>query len=186
MTTTQVIVLIIVLALVALAVAGWFVMRRRSLQKRFGPEYDRLVAERDSRAEAEREMRERQRRHADLELRALSGEARERYANQWQEIQARFLDQPNEAVRDGQALVTELIAERGYPTNDDAEQEATLSVQHSQTLQHYRDAREISRLNDRGEATTEQLRQALVHYRELFAELLGQSPVPSTTPKDGE
>jgi hypothetical protein len=174
MTTTQVLVTIVVLLVIAAIGYGiWFVTRRRALQHRFGPEYDRAVADGDSRAAAERELRERERRHAELELRDLAPEARTRYATAWEEIQARFLDDPTAAVRDADALVTELIAERGYPAGEYEEQVAHLSVEHARTLGHYRDAHEISLLSDRGEATTEQLRQAVVHYRTLFAELLG-------------
>src|SRR4029450_3497173 len=173
MTTTQVLITIVVLIVIAAIGYGiWFVTRRRALQHRFGPEYARAVAERDSRVAAERELRERERRHAELELRDLAPEARARYAAAWEEIQARSLDAPTAAVRDADALVTELIAERGYPTGEYEEQVAQLSVEHARPLGHYRDAHEISRLSEGGEATTEQLRQAVVHYRTLFSELL--------------
>jgi hypothetical protein len=174
MSSTQVVLIIVVLlAILAVGAGVWYVSRRRALRNRFGPEYDRVVAESDSRTAAERELRERERRHDELELRELDPESRERYAASWEEIQARFLDDPNEAVREADELVTRLIAERGYPTDDYDEQVAHLSVEHARTLGHYRDAHEISQVSERGEATTEQLRQALVHYRELFADLLG-------------
>jgi hypothetical protein len=192
MTTTQVLITIVVLLVIAAIGYGiWFVTRRRALQHRFGPEYDRAVAEGDSRVAAERELRERERRHAELELRDLTPEARTRYTTAWEEIQARFLDDPTAAVRDADALVTELIAERGYPSGEYEEQVAHLSVEHARTLGHYRDAHEISLLSDRGEATTEQLRQAVVHYRALFSELLGTDATPGaattsdTTVTDG-
>jgi FtsZ-interacting cell division protein ZipA len=178
MSSTQIIVLIIVLiAVIVLAVVGWSLMRRRALRQRFGPEYDRLVSEQDSRVTAERELRERERRHADLELRPLSPESRATYATAWEELQIRFVDSPKEAVAAGDELVTRLIAERGYPTSGYDDQLAHLSVEHARTLGHYRDAHEIFRQNERGEASTEQLRQALVHYRALFADLLGEDPV---------
>ncbi|MGI5237459.1 hypothetical protein [Dactylosporangium sp. CA-139066] len=180
MTATQITITIIVLIVIAALGYGiWFVSRRRALQSRFGPEYDRAVAEGDSRLAAERELRERERRHAELELRDLDPEARARYASEWEEIQARFLDDPAGAVRDADALVTAVITDRGYPTGDYEEHLAHLSVEHARTLGHYRDAHEISQLSERGEATTEQLRQAVVHYRTLFAELLGTDPAPS-------
>ncbi len=179
MTTTQVLITIVVLLVIAAIGYGiWFVTRRRALQHRFGPEYDRAVAEGDSRVAAERELRERERRHAELELHDLTPEARTRYTAAWEEIQARFLDDPSGAVSEADALVTELIAERGYPTGEYEEQIAHLSVEHARTLGHYRDAHEISRLSDSGEATTEQLRQAVVHYRTLFSELLGTDATP--------
>jgi hypothetical protein len=180
MTATQVLVTIIVLVVIAALGYGiWFVTRRRALQNRFGPEYDRAVAEGDSRLAAERELRERERRHAELEIRELSPESRARYTTKWEEIQARFLDDPAGAVRDADALVTELVAERGYPTGDYEQHVAHLSVEHARTIGHYRDAHEISQLSDRGEATTEQLRQAVVHYRTLFSELLGTDVTPT-------
>nr|BFE66386.1 hypothetical protein GCM10020063_109120 [Dactylosporangium thailandense] len=179
MTATQVLVTIIVLVVIAALGYGiWFVTRRRALQNRFGPEYDRAVAEGDSRLAAERELRERERRHAELEIKELSPESRARYAGKWEEIQARFLDDPSGAVRDADALVTELVAERGYPTGDYEQHLAHLSVEHARTIGHYRDAHEISQLSQRGEATTEQLRQAVVHYRTLFSELLGTDVTP--------
>jgi len=179
MTATQITITIIVLIVIAALGYGiWFVTRRRALQNRFGPEYDRAVADGDSRLAAERELRERERRHAELELKELDPAARARYAGKWEEIQARFLDDPAGAVRDADALVTELVAERGYPTGDSEQHLANLSVEHARTLGHYRDAHEISKVNERGLASTEQLRQALMHYRALFADLLGDRPSP--------
>lgn len=178
MTTTQtIIIVLVVLAVVVAAAAGWYLLRRRELRRRFGPEYDRAVSEQDSILAAERELRSRQRRHATLELRDLSPDSRERYASEWQTVQAQFVDSPNEAVGAADELVTRLIAERGYPTEEYDDQLAHLSVEHARTLGHYRDAHEIHLRNERGEATTEQLRQALVHYRALFADLLGKDPV---------
>jgi hypothetical protein len=186
MTATQVLITVIVLVVIAALGYGiWFVTRRRALQNRFGPEYDRAVADGDSRLAAERELRERERRHAELELKELDPAARARYAGKWEEIQARFLDDPAGAVRDADALVTELVAERGYPTGDYEEHLAHLSVEHAQTLGHYRDAHEINRVNQRGQASTEQLRQALMHYRILFAELVGDARGGGAVPRHG-
>lgn len=182
MTAMQVVVLvvaiIVILVLVVLAVVA---SRRRTLRQKFGPEYDRVVAEQESRSAAERELRERERRHAELELRPLSEQARATYAREWAAVQARFVDSPEDAVRAGDELVARLVGEIGYPTDNFDEQAATLSVEHAQTLGHYRDAHEIFLRTERGEASTEQLRQALVHYRALFAELLGDDPVAAVT-----
>ena len=174
----QIIVLIIVL-LVIIAVALFAVraMRRRKLQQTFGPEYDRAVADTGSRADAERELREREKRHAELELKPLSPESKARYSAAWEEVQIQFVDNTGQAVTTADRLTTELIAERGYPTGDYDDQIANLSVEHARTLGHYRDAHEISRRNSEGDASTEDLRQALVHYRALFADLLGDNPV---------
>ncbi|GAA4732201.1 hypothetical protein [Phytohabitans rumicis] len=180
MSTAGIIVLIIVVVVAALAVAGWRPVRRRTLQRRFGPEYDRVVAEQPNRAAAERELRERERKHAELELKPLAPDARARYAAEWAKVQARFVDSPSDAVRDGDELVTRLVGDIGYPTDSDDERLALLSVEHAGTFGRYRDAHEISLRNARGEASTEQLRRALVQYRALFAELLGDPPVPQT------
>jgi hypothetical protein len=178
MSTGQVIVLIIVLlVIVAVALFAVRAMRRKKLQNTFGPEYDRVVADTGSRSDAEKELREREKRHAELELKPLSAESKARYSAAWEEVQIQFVDNPSEAVTTADRLTTDLIAERGYPTGDYDDQIANLSVEHARTLGHYRDAHEISRRNTEGEASTEDLRQALVHYRALFADLLGENPV---------
>ena len=178
MSAGPVIVLIIVLlVLVAVAVLAVRASRRRKLQKTFGPEYDRVVADTGSRADAEKELQDRQKRHSELELKQLSPEASEQYRKSWEEVQIQFVDRPREAVSTADDLVTRLVADRGYPTGDYDEKLATLSVEHAQTLGHYRDAHAISQRNTEGEASTEDLRQALVHYRALFADLLGEEPV---------
>lgn len=182
MSTTQIVILIlIVLVVVAIALVARQVARRRSLRKTFGPEYDRVVAEKDSRTAAEQELRDRERRHSELELTPLTAESKARYSASWEEVQIRFVDAPNDAVSTADELVTRLIAERGYPTGSYDDRLATLSVEHARTLEHYRDAHEISLRSERGEATTEDLRQALVHYRHLFADLLGEDPVRTDT-----
>jgi hypothetical protein len=187
MTTVQIIILVIVLVVFAALVAGAVVaMRRRALRRRFGPEYDRLVAGQDSRAAAERELRERERRHAQLELKPLPAPARAKYAAEWARVQTRFVDEPGEAVRAGDELVTRLLRDIGYPTDDYDERLATLSVDHARLLDRYREAHDLSVRNDEGKASTEQLRQALVDYRALFGELLGDQRVPPQARPAGE
>jgi hypothetical protein len=182
MSTAQIVILIlIVLVVLVIALVARQVARRRSLRKTFGPEYDRVVAQKDSRTAAEQELRDRERRHSELELTPLSAESKARYSASWEEVQIRFVDAPNDAVSTADELVTRLIAERGYPTGSYDDRLATLSVEHARTLEHYRDAHEISVHSERGEATTEDLRQALVHYRYLFADLLGEDPVRTDT-----
>lgn len=173
MSSSQVlIIVIVVLVIVALAVA-WYLMRRRELQQRFGPEYERTVEESDNRLAAEKELRERESRHAELELRELEPEARARYTEQWAQIQTRFVDAPENAVAAADDFVTELIGERGYPTDDYDERLSHLSVEHARVLSDYREAHDINLRNQRGEATTEQLRLAVLHYRSLVTDLLG-------------
>src|SRR3954462_15284685 len=113
-----IIVVVIIVVVVLIGVTVWMAARRRSLQQRFGPEYDRAVSEQDSRLAAERELRARERRHAELDIKPLSEESRSRYATAWEEIQAQFVDEPNAAVGRADELVTRLIAERGYPAGD--------------------------------------------------------------------
>ncbi|MGW0431079.1 hypothetical protein ACWDV4_00810 [Micromonospora sp. NPDC003197] len=166
-----------IIIVVVIAIVVWSSARRRALRSRFGPEYDRVVAEQSSRSAAEQELRDRERRHAELTITPLSEESRQHYTAAWEEIQARFIDAPTEAVGAADELVTRLIAERGYPTGDYSDQLAHLSVEHARTLTSYREAHDIHLRNQRGEASTEELRQAVVHYRELFADLLGTDPV---------
>ncbi|WFE52123.1 hypothetical protein [Micromonospora sp. WMMD1155] len=185
MSPTQVIVIVLVVLVVvaALAVAARSLSRRRALRSRFGPEYDRVVAEQDSRSAAERELRDRERRHAELSLTPLTPESRARYSAAWEELQVRFIDSPGETVGDADELVTRLIEEQGYPTGDFSDQIAHLSVEHARTLTNYRDAHDIHLRNTRGEASTEELRQAVVHYRALFTDLLGEEPLGHRTPE---
>jgi hypothetical protein len=181
MSSTPIVVIVVLVVVILLAAAAWMVVRRRSLRQRFGPEYDRAVSEQDGRLAAERELRAREKRHAELDIKPLSEESRQRYASAWDEIQAQFVDDPNTAVGRADELVSRLIAERGYPTGDYDEQLSHLSVEHARTLEHYRDAHDINLRNERGEASTEQLRQALVHYRALFGDLLGDEPTGDRT-----
>jgi hypothetical protein len=179
--TITIVLIIVVLVIIAAIVYGVQAGRRKKLQNTFGPEYDRVVADTGSRTEAEKELRERERRHAELQLKPLSAEAQAKYSAAWEEVQIQFVDNPSEAVGTADELVTRLIADRGYPTGDYDDQLTNLSVEHANTLQHYRDAHAISERNRGGEASTEDLRQALVHYRALFADLLGTNPVQPAT-----
>jgi hypothetical protein len=174
-----IVLIIVVLVVIAAIVYGVQAGRRKRLQSTFGPEYDRAVADTGNRTEAEKELREREKRHAELELKPLSPESQAKYSADWEEVQLQFVDDPAQAVGTADELVTRLITERGYPTRDYEDRLADLSVEHARTLGHYRDAHEISERNRAGSASTEDLRQALVHYRALFADLLGTDPVQS-------
>jgi hypothetical protein len=177
MTSGQIALLVLLaVVVVAIGVAVGMVMRRRALQRRFGPEYDRAVEAHESRLAADRELINREKQHAQLQLRDLEPAARDRYAQEWREVQAQFVTDPAGAVVAGDELVTRLVADRGYPTDDYDRQLAVLSVEHARPLAHYRDAHEIFLRGQRGDATTEELRQALVHYRALFADLLDERP----------
>ena len=181
-----IVLIILVLVVLAAVVFGVRAGRRKRLQSAFGPEYDRAVADTGNRTEAEKELRERERRHAELELKPLSPESQAKYAAAWEEVQIQFVDNPSEAVTTADELVTGLITECGYPTRDYDDRLADLSVEHANTLQHYRDAHELSERSKAGDASTEDLRQALVHYRALFTDLLGTDPVPAPATTDAK
>jgi hypothetical protein len=182
MSTGAVIVIVVIIVVVIAALAiGAFEMRRRRLRSQFGPEYDRLVSETGSRRKAEAELAGRQRRVAKLDIRPLTREENARYQGEWNAIQERFVDTPAQAVTEAGTLVTTVMRVRGYPVEDQDEAMEALSVDHAPTLTRYREARAIS---DRagGEATTDDLRNAMLHYRELFHELV---VVPGDEPAAG-
>jgi sRNA-binding protein len=183
-TTAWVVTAVIVVAIVVIAALLWTSARRRNLQQRFGPEYERQVARHGDRGAAERELREREQRHAELEIRELSDAERQHYVQQWHHVQAGFVEDPSQAVNAADGLLTSIMSDLGYPTGDFEEQARTLSVEHSRTLGRYRLAHEISLANERHEASTEQLRQALVHYRSLAEELLGVAPADANVDTD--
>jgi Tfp pilus assembly protein PilX len=185
--STGIIVVIIVAVIVvaALVTGGMAIMRRRRLQQRFGPEYDRVAGARDSKLKADSELAERERRVRDLDIQPLTDAARASYAAQWADVQERFVDAPADAVAGSQLLVTAVMTDRGYPTEHQDQVLADLSVEHSDTLGHYRAAEEISGSAAAGTASTEDLRQAMIHYRALFGDLLGEpadaGPEPTAT-----
>jgi hypothetical protein len=174
MSTGIIVVIVVAVIVVAALVTGVMaIMRRRRLQERFGPEYDRVSGERDSKLKADSELAERERRVRDLDIQPLTDAARASYAAQWADIQERFVDTPADAVTGSQLLVTAVMTDRGYPVEDHDQVLADLSVEHSDTLGHYRAAEEISQSAAADTASTEDLRQAMIHYRALFSDLLG-------------
>jgi hypothetical protein len=170
------VVIVLVIALVAaIGAAVWLYMRTRRtevLQDRFGPEYDRALAEHHDQHQAERELEQRAERVDRLNIRPLEREERTRFANRWQTVQARFVDDPAGATDEADQLVGEVMATRGYPVGDFEQRAADVSVHHPRVVEHYRAAHAIALRNARGDADTEQLRQALVHFRALFEDLL--------------
>jgi hypothetical protein len=171
MTVTIVIIVVVVLLLVGAALIVPR-MRRRQLQQQFGPEYERTVDSTGDRREAERDLHEREERRKELEIRPLDPGARNAYAQRWRTTQERFVDEPAAAVGDADVLVEQVMRERGYPVGDFEQQARDVSVDHAGVVSEYHAAHEISLLNQRGQASTEQLREAMVHYRTLFTELL--------------
>jgi hypothetical protein len=169
---------IVAIVVVALAVVAFLAMRRRrsaNLHERFGPEYERVVEQRGDRREAESELQERAERRDSFEVRRLSPAARDRYAERWQHAQREFVDQPAAALADADMLVMEVMEARGYPVADGFERRAAdVSVDHPEVVEHYRAAHGISQRVTEGRARTEDLRQAMIHFRALFDELLGR------------
>lgn len=172
---TWVLVAVLIVVVVVLAVLLMRSRRSHRLQEEFGPEYERAVEERGDRREAEAELAERRERRSQLDIRPLEPGAQERYAERWQAAQRRFVDQPAPAVAEADALVSAVMSERGYPVSDEFDQRAAdISVDHPVVVEHYRAAHAISLRATDGDASTEDLRQAMVHFRALFDELLGR------------
>ena len=167
------IIIVVVIVAAALVIGAMAAARRRRLQRRFGPEYDRVVGERGSQLKAESELAGRERRVQSLNVRPLSDAARAGYASRWRTIQEQFVDQPENAVVKAQVLVTAVMKDRGYPTEGHDQMLADLSVEHASTLEQYRLAHSISQNAADGNASTEDLRQAMIRYRALFGDLLG-------------
>jgi len=168
-------IILIAIVVVLLAAIAWLLItRRRSqhLRSRFGPEYPRTVAEMGDRTRAERDLERRERRVQKLSIRPLAPATRDRYMEAWHNDQARFVDDPKGAVLEADRLVQSVMKERGYPVADFDQRVDDISVDHPQLVQSYRAAREIVVRHQNGQATTEDLRKALVYYRSLFDELL--------------
>jgi len=168
-----VIALVVGLVVVAGLVVWMYVSRRRNerLQGKYGPEYRRL-AESASPREAAKEIHRREKRIEMLHIRALEEGERERFRADWERLQIRFVDDPAGAVTEADRLVGTMMTTRGYPVTEFEQRAADISVDHPQVVEHYRAAHEIALRHEQRRASTEDLRQALVHYRALFSELL--------------
>jgi hypothetical protein len=174
------IIALIVVVIIALAVAGLAFARpqlqRQRLRMRFGEEYDHAVRAHQSRTEAEREMLAREERHRKLNLRPLDPEARERYRAEWTAIQERFVDDPRAAAAEADRLITSIMSDLGYPDEGHDQRLADLSVGRTRAVGHYRRARDVGVLTTADGASTEDLRQALMHYRAVFDDLFDGRP----------
>ena len=173
---TQTLAIIIVVAVLLIAGIGWLVYsstRTKRLQKRFGPEYDATVKRLGSKAKAEAELQRREKRVAKFEIVPLAPAEVTRFSQAWARLQISFVDDPKGVLIEADRLVRELLLKRGYPVADFDLRAADISVDHPVVVDNYRAAQRIVSLDQRGEASTEDLRKAVVHFRALFDELLG-------------
>lgn len=165
----------VAIVVVLLVAAGLLLTRKRrseKLEERFGPEYKRALDEHGSRTKAEAELLARQKRVEQLNIVPLPPGEAERFSQAWKSLQSRFVDSPQGVLFEADQLVRDLMQRRGYPMGDFDTRAADISVHHPSVVEHYRAARDIAMRDQRGEADTEALRQGIVHYRALFAELL--------------
>jgi hypothetical protein len=173
MTATAIV--LISIAVIVIAILGWYLLRERRtsrLRSRFGPEYEFAMREFGNRPKAEDALAERQKRMEKLHIHPLSHEERDRFAEQWHELQARFVDDPPGSIERADQLVCDVMKARGYPMSEFEHRAEDLSVDHPHVVRNYRAAHLIATRHEKGQAGTEDLRQGLVYYRDLFDELL--------------
>jgi len=171
------IVLIIAIALAAIVIGGalFYAMQKRrttELRSRFGPEYERALKGQGDRRAAERELGAREQAARALKLRPLDVTERDGFAQSWAATQRRFVDDPLGAVDEAHQLLAEVMQRRGYPTGRFDEEVSLLSVHHPRSVQHYRAANDLAERGGGADGDTEEQRQALIHYRALFEDLL--------------
>ena len=172
--TAWIVVAGIVVALLVVGAILWSRSRRSEhLKDRFGREYDRTVEAKGGKAEAEAELAEREKRVEKLDIRSLDAGERREFVKRWDDVQARFVDDPPRAVAFADALLGDVMKARGYPVSDFDQRAGDISVDHPVVVEHYRKAHEIAVRHQRGEASTEDLRLAMIHYRALFDNLIG-------------
>jgi hypothetical protein len=165
---------ILVIVVIVVLVAVLLAQRQRTqhLQQQFGPEYQRTVARTGDQRSAETDLRARQQRREQIHVVALEPDARNRYLEAWRATQGKFVDDPAAATREADSLVAQVMHDRGYPMDDFEQRAADVSVDHPQVAENYRAAHAVYQANEQGLANTDDLRQAFVHYRSLFSELL--------------
>jgi hypothetical protein len=175
---TQTLALVIALAVIVVGVVGWLIysqLRSKRLRQRFGPEYDATVKRLGSKSKAETELKRREKRVANFEIVPLEPADATRFSQSWNRLQGSFVDDPKGVLIEADRLVRELLLKRGYPVADFDLRAADISVDHPVVVNNYRAAQRIVSLDQRGEASTEDLRKAVVHFRALFDELLGST-----------
>ena len=179
LSTTQIAIVIAVVVIVAVGIGSWLFARKQSRTKRLrtqfgGAEYTRAVKEGGSQRKAEAVLDKRSDRVESLHIRPLGPGDRARFVESWRRVQARFVDGPGGAVTEADQLLGDVMATRGYPVGDFEQRAADISVDYPLVLENYRSAHEIAIRQTRGQASTEELRQAMIHYRTLFDELVGE------------
>ena len=176
LTPTQVAIIIAVIVLVVGAILAVYFQRRRTekLRARFGPEYERSIAESGDRRRAEAQLEKRAERVEKYHLRPLTVEDRARFTEQWDRVQAHFVDAPAGAVAEADQLLGDVMATCGYPMGDFEQRAADISVDHPVVVQNYRAAHDIAVRQAQGKASTEDLRRAMIHYRSLFEDLVAE------------
>lgn len=178
MDSSTITVIAVVVAVIIVAAILFLAMRRQRtarLRSRFGPEYERTVDDVGDRRRAEHELHERQKRVSKFEIRPLSASERDRFIERWRVVQAEFVDQPKQALAGADDLLTDVMRARGYPMENFEQRSADLSVDHPSVVQHYRAGRDLALRNRSGDADTEDLRQAMIHFRALFDELIAET-----------
>jgi len=172
--------LIVLIAVIVVAAIGAFLFmqkrRTETLRTRFGPEYEHAVHQLGDRSRAERALEKRAERTEKYHVRRLNPDEQHQFSEEWRHTQARFVDDPPLAIREADHLVCEVMRVKGYPMADFDRRTEDLSVDHPQVIRNYRAAHEIATAEQAGRANTEDLRQAMVYYRELFDELLETQP----------
>ena len=173
--TTQLVIILIVIAALAVAVWLWSRSRRSAaIRNQFGPEFERTAHEVGDERKAEAVLAERQHRVAKYTIKPLPGDMREHFVATWREVQAKFVDDPKYAVTRADDLLGEVMVARGYPMADFDQRAEDLSVDHPKVVQNYRAGHDIAVRHSRGEASTEDLRNAMIHYRDLFDDLVNE------------
>lgn len=175
LTATQIAIIVAVIVVI-IGVVVYFLQRRRSerLREHFGPEYDRAVAEGGGRRHAESVLEQRTERVKKFHIRPLTADDKDRFTEQWDRVQAHFVDAPAGAVAEADQLLGDIMATCGYPMGDFEQRAADISVDHPIVTQNYRAAHEIALRQAKGQASTEDLRRAMIHYRALFDDLVNE------------
>jgi hypothetical protein len=177
MNSTTFIFISVFVGIAILGIAAMILLRKRrteGLRTKFGPEYARALQESGDRRHAEASLEERTKRVDHFKLRVITPGDRARFTESWRRVQAQFVDEPNGAVTGADQLLRDVMSTRGYPVSDFEQRMADISVDHPRVVENYRAAHEIALRHAQGQASTEDLRKAMIHYRTLFVDLVGE------------